>query len=205
VKRMSSLVLVMVALVFGACTADAGPESELPEGNELEMQAQESALQAPVRPPSSIFASCQVTSEGPEGRETAFFARNSVAATRSVRPIGMPFIPVGSCASLQIKCPSNEAPVCAVVGREPPATFTNRCILRAATIKAAGAFGSAAGRVTAEGPCGGARPACTSSLSCGNGEHCSVEDGVCNAPPGCQRPGSVCPAVCTGFCVANLR
>jgi hypothetical protein len=41
--------------------------------------------------------------------------------------------------------------------------------------------------------------ACASSASCPADTHCTVEDGVCNAPPGC-KDGNVCPAVCYGTC-----
>lgn len=41
--------------------------------------------------------------------------------------------------------------------------------------------------------------ACTSTANCKAGEHCTVEAGVCNRPPGC-KPGDVCPAVCYGTC-----
>ncbi len=40
---------------------------------------------------------------------------------------------------------------------------------------------------------------CASSDQCGPRQYCTVEDGVCNRPPGC-RPGQVCPTVCYGTC-----
>lgn len=43
---------------------------------------------------------------------------------------------------------------------------------------------------------------CYGDQDCGAGTHCSVSDGVCLSPPGC-KPGMACPAVCTGYCVAN--
>jgi len=42
--------------------------------------------------------------------------------------------------------------------------------------------------------------ACASTESCPAGTVCSVENGVCNSPPGCDRDGAVCPAVCYGTC-----
>jgi hypothetical protein len=49
-------------------------------------------------------------------------------------------------------------------------------------------------------PAGGM--ACASSTQCGKGEHCTVEDGVCNPPPGCTPP-RLCPALCYGTCAAD--
>lgn len=43
-------------------------------------------------------------------------------------------------------------------------------------------------------------PACASSADCNAPTTCSVERGVCNVPPGCDRPGVACPAVCYGTC-----
>lgn len=40
---------------------------------------------------------------------------------------------------------------------------------------------------------------CRSSQDCAPDEHCTVEDGVCNPPPGCT-PGQACPAICYGTC-----
>jgi hypothetical protein len=42
--------------------------------------------------------------------------------------------------------------------------------------------------------------ACTSTAACAAGSFCTVETGVCNPPPGCNRDGGVCPAVCYGTC-----
>jgi hypothetical protein len=41
---------------------------------------------------------------------------------------------------------------------------------------------------------------CASSADCSGGTFCTVESGVCNPPPGCDRPDVVCPAVCYGTC-----
>lgn len=41
---------------------------------------------------------------------------------------------------------------------------------------------------------------CASSDECPKGQHCSVEDGDCNRPPGCG-PEDICPEVCYGVCV----
>ena len=46
---------------------------------------------------------------------------------------------------------------------------------------------------------GPAPKACASSADCAASSFCTVEDGVCNPPPGCKR-GEVCPAVCYGTC-----
>jgi hypothetical protein len=42
--------------------------------------------------------------------------------------------------------------------------------------------------------------ACASTSSCPAGQRCSTERGVCQSPPGCDRPGVACPAVCYGTC-----
>ncbi len=54
------------------------------------------------------------------------------------------------------------------------------------------------------GTCEDVKPpnVCYGDQDCGAGTHCSVSDGVCLPPPGC-KPGMNCPAVCTGYCVAN--
>jgi hypothetical protein len=59
--------------------------------------------------------------------------------------------------------------------------------------------GGAAGASTGNGGAGGGVP-CASTSSCAMGEVCSTENGVCNAPPGCNM-GVACPAVCYGTCV----
>lgn len=48
-------------------------------------------------------------------------------------------------------------------------------------------------------PAAEAKP-CASSEECPKGQHCSVEDGDCNRPPGCG-PEDICPQVCYGVCV----
>lgn len=50
---------------------------------------------------------------------------------------------------------------------------------------------------TAPAPTGAA---CAATSSCPAGSICTVENGVCNSPPGCDSPGKVCPAVCYGTC-----
>lgn len=40
---------------------------------------------------------------------------------------------------------------------------------------------------------------CASTQQCDPGEYCTVEDGVCNRPPGCG-PGKVCITLCYGTC-----
>lgn len=40
---------------------------------------------------------------------------------------------------------------------------------------------------------------CASSNQCPRGNYCTVDDGVCNPPPGCG-PGQSCPTVCYGTC-----
>jgi hypothetical protein len=51
----------------------------------------------------------------------------------------------------------------------------------------------------AQAALGSSRP-CASSLSCPKGTQCTTELGVCNRPPGCDRPGAICPDVCYGTC-----
>jgi hypothetical protein len=43
---------------------------------------------------------------------------------------------------------------------------------------------------------------CYSTQDCGGGEHCSVDDGECLPPPGCD-PAQGCPAVCYGRCLPD--
>jgi len=43
---------------------------------------------------------------------------------------------------------------------------------------------------------------CASTADCAAGSLCTVDEGVCNPPPGCKR-GDVCPAVCYGTCKAR--
>lgn len=43
---------------------------------------------------------------------------------------------------------------------------------------------------------------CFSDEECGDSAHCSVTDGECLPPPGCD-PGQGCPAVCYGRCVSD--
>ncbi|HEU0033977.1 MAG TPA: hypothetical protein VFQ53_25295 [Kofleriaceae bacterium] len=43
---------------------------------------------------------------------------------------------------------------------------------------------------------------CYNDEECGPGAHCSVSDGDCQPPPGCE-PGTACPAVCYGRCVMD--
>jgi hypothetical protein len=43
---------------------------------------------------------------------------------------------------------------------------------------------------------------CYSDDDCGASAHCSVSDGECLPPPGCD-PGQGCPAVCYGRCIPN--
>lgn len=198
--RMLSYIAPL-ALSLSACLVDPAPETR--EEIVDEVAVMEGALRTPTLPPSNTFTTCTVRTEGPEGRETAFFARNEIAFTRTSRPSSS--FGGSSCADLQIKCAATSAPVCAVVGRNAPATFTNRCQLLAATLKAAGKLGSAQGRVQREGPCE-APPtarACFASDDCDAGQHCSTEDGVCDPPPGCREPGRLCPTICTGLCVPN--
>ncbi|MCP4036793.1 MAG: hypothetical protein GY733_07645 [bacterium] len=52
--------------------------------------------------------------------------------------------------------------------------------------------------VAHEGECG----VCYGDQDCGRGTHCNAAD-VCLPPPGCDRSGAACPAVCTGHCVAG--
>lgn len=49
---------------------------------------------------------------------------------------------------------------------------------------------------------GPAPKACASTADCAAGSFCTVDEGVCNPPPGCKR-GEVCPAVCYGTCKAR--
>ncbi len=43
---------------------------------------------------------------------------------------------------------------------------------------------------------------CYSDDDCGTSAHCSVSDGECLPPPGCD-PGQGCPAVCYGRCISD--
>ena len=43
---------------------------------------------------------------------------------------------------------------------------------------------------------------CYSDADCKGGAVCSTSNGDCKAPPGCNKPGQACPAVCYGECVA---
>jgi hypothetical protein len=62
--------------------------------------------------------------------------------------------------------------------------------------------GGASGTTGAGGGGGEKARPCVSSAECGASEYCTVEDGVCNRPPGCG-PEDICPAVCFGTCAAK--
>jgi hypothetical protein len=59
--------------------------------------------------------------------------------------------------------------------------------------------GGGPGGAGGSNPDGGVGQVCASSQSCPSGMTCTTEDGVCNAPPGCD-PSTACPAVCYGTC-----
>src|SRR5262249_52962969 len=131
---------------------------------------------------------CAVVSFGAAGAETGFYAQNfrtpgqaktwaSQFSDASVE------ILQGTCASQQLAWPKIFKPVCAVISSgSGQRTFGNRCELRSATIAAAGSSGAAKSAVQSEGEC---PKACAASAQCDADQHCSVEDGDCNRPPGC--------------------
>lgn len=147
---------------------------------------------------------CAVASVGAAGAETKYYARNFSAPAQAkawssrFEDANVDILP-GTCASQRLACPQIFQPVCAVVSGSSQQTFANRCALRTATIAAAGDSGAAKSSVRSDGSC---PKACAASAQCDEGEHCSVEDGDCNRPPGC-KPGDVCPALCYGVCVPN--
>lgn len=206
--RRPSFLLALAALTCAACVAETGDDSvrgigEAPlELQELDACAvircgEGTACEDGVCVPSSPFCAV-LTRDDPASVYAANFARERAARRFRQRfGAGVQFeLLRGTCADQRSACQQQGEAVCGNVGERPDETYGNRCELRAAVLRAAGASGRGKGSVTHEGACQGP---CASRAECERGQYCTTETGACDAPPECEA-GSPCPTVCYGAC-----
>ncbi|GMV42495.1 MAG: hypothetical protein AMXMBFR64_42110 [Myxococcales bacterium] len=99
----------------------------------------------------------------------------------------------GTCASIDLDCTFEYAPVCGDLGGSKGG-YGNLCALQGAVRDAAGALGSASATWT-WGECGGGA-GCFSDGDCMKGETCQMK-----CEPWCKMAPPADPACCTGVCV----
>lgn len=207
-SRRPTMLLALAALACGACVAETGDDSvrgfgEAPlELQELDACAlvrcgEGTSCESGVCVPSTPFCAV-LTRDDAESVYAGNFAHERAA--RRFRQRFGPGVRLellrGTCADQRSACQQLAEPVCGDVTGLPDDTYGNRCELRAAVIRAAGAEGRAKGSVLHEGACHGP---CAARADCAEGQYCTTETGACDAPPGCEV-GSPCPTVCYGAC-----
>lgn len=193
-------------LGLGACAADAEPDDGARSERSVEVATdalRESRHGCAEKPCSEHERGpvCLLVTQASHHRVRSYWASNGDSVASAARALGdaprhgRVEMLQGACDT-HIEACAGERPLCAFVGTRD-LTHENLCAVRNHVLTAAGSLGSAHGIVLHEGACRDAP--CASADDCGEGERCTVDDGVCNTPPGCTAEAP-CPKVCYGNC-----